>query len=248
MRRFLAFSIVVLTCGEAWAQAAPPATGTVAPMDWKFILGVILGLCSALAVFEFTEWRRRAIARKSLKQAVVAELELLEATLATVPQKYAQFADDKSTPEIAKWIRWQTTVGRKRVVGMGLLDDLPSPSEKGFEGLSDAQLVRLFAGINETTGIKVITPIIDRALATGAGFTARQIQMLGLVRFQAYLLEVESEFTREFFRMSYTVTGDNHANVIANHDRKRKQYCDRALTLLRVISAALKELRGPEKA
>ena len=54
-------------------------------MESRILLGAVIGLVTAVAIFEFQEWRRRCIARANLKQAVVAELELLEATLATVP-------------------------------------------------------------------------------------------------------------------------------------------------------------------
>lgn len=88
-------------------------------------------------------------------------------------------------------------------------------------------------------------PVLESALAGHtSGFNARQIQALGMVRWQAYLLEQDAESMKEFFRLTFTVTDEsNHQIVVANHEQRTMGYALRARTVLRAVRAALQQIR-----
>ena len=76
------------------------------------------------------------------------------------------------------------------------------------------------------------------------GFKAAQIQALGMVRWQAQLLEQDAESMREFLRLSLTVENEtNHKIVLANHDKYIVSYGKRAQSLLRSIRVAQKSIQ-----
>ena len=205
----------------------------------------LVGLISGWLLFELTERRRVRLAQRELRRALEAELENAEVLVSSIVGKYARLCQTEADVSfVANEIRWFQAVGRHRMQDTGILSDLP-PLSQALDSLSDNQLVQLFSSIKETIGTKIIMPVVENALAGHtSGFNARQIQALGMVRWQAYLLEQEAESMKEFFRLTFTVTDQaNHQIVVENHNQRTEAYARRARTLLGTIRAALQLMR-----
>lgn len=212
------------------------------------IPGAVLGFITAWVLFELTEWRRRRLDRRELRRALVAELKNVEVLLSTIVGKYAYLA---TTPEdvsrTASTIRWFLKTGRQRASDTGVsVADLPISALTNFENLTDDQIVQAFAlvGKRETVGTKLILPVVDAVFAGRIpGFKHQEIQKLSTVKWQAHLLEQDADWTREFLRITFTVTDPrNHEIAEENHDRRLRSYAARAWTLLGCVRSALTEL------
>lgn len=205
----------------------------------------VAGLISGWLLFELTEWRKRYLARNELRRALVIELENAEVLLSTIIAKYAwTFRSEEDVALVAKEIRWYQNVGRQRMQDAAIVSDKPSIPQ-AFDNISDSQLVQLFSTTRETIGTKIILPVLESALAGHTlGLDACRIQALGMVRWQAFLLEQDAESMKEFFRLTFTVTDPkNHQIAVENHDGRTKAYANRARVLLRVVRTALERIR-----
>src|SRR6266850_7884915 len=146
-------------------------------------IGPLAGFFAGWLLFELTERRRVRMASQALRDALVSELENAEVLLSTLVGKYAHLAQ---TPDdvanTAREIRWFVATGRQRASGTGL--ELTGAIAEGFDTLSDAQVVALFAltGAKETAGTKLILPVVDAVLAGRTpGFSGPEIQTLSTV-------------------------------------------------------------------
>jgi hypothetical protein len=159
-------------------------------------------------------------------------------------RKYTYLAPQMGAlAECGAAIRWFVTVGRSRAGALGLtLLPMPSGGKEFLDKLGDADLASLYMtilGKVEVVGGKIITPVVDSILAgRTAGFSPQQLRALGGVKWQAFLLEQESEWMKKFFDMTFTATADNHTIAEENLDNRAKSYARRCLTLLRTIRAA----------
>ena len=206
---------------------------------------MLVGFITAWGLFELTEWRRIRLAQKELRRALVAELETAEVLVSTIVGKYARLCkSEKDVAAVAHEIRWYIDVGRERFADLGILSD-HTPIPPDFRSLDDNQLILLYSSIKETIGTKIILPVVEQALAgQTSGFRANQIQALGMVRWQTYLLEQDAESMREAFRMTFTVADEHlHETVVENHDKYTESYALRSRTLLRAVRAALQQMR-----
>ena len=58
-----------------------------------------------------------------------------------------------------------------------------------------------------------------------------------------HLLEEDANWTKEFLRLSYTVTDPTNHNIVSlNHDRRVYSYSRRVITLLKCVRIALTTL------
>jgi len=208
-------------------------------------VNVLLGFLSAWLLFVVTERRRAARSQHELRRALVAELENGEVLANNFVCKYARlFKSEQDIAFCANEIRWSQGVGRKRMEILGIVAARQDASPQ-LASLSDRQLVTLFSDINETVGTKLYLPILDRALgAQTFGFSAEQIQVLSMVRWQIFLLAQEADSMQELLRLSFTITDENnHQIVIKNHDQRSLAYARRAQTVLRAIRRAIELIR-----
>lgn len=241
----------------ALLQLTAPAAqvpARAASFDWEkvvlAILGPIIGFAAGFAAFEYQERRRVRLAQRELRRALIGELQHIEVLLSTIVAKYAYLAESpEDVKATAAEIRWYRQVGIERAKAVGLSQGIPEPMQRTveqFDALPDEAVVKLSAAVGrqETVGSKVILPIIEGVLAgRTAGFTDHEIQALSAVRWQAFMLEQEAEWTREFFRMTYTVTDpQNHDRVVQNHENRLRQYARRARTVLAVVRRTLQIL------
>ncbi len=204
-----------------------------------------LGLLSGWLLIEVTEWRRVRSNRRELRRALIAELETTEVLVSIMVTKYARyFTAEPDVHFVAQEFRWYTTVGRKRLSAVGLQSHLgTSPSV--VETATDADVVKVLSLLHETIGNTVVVPVLESVLNGGTGgFASRQIQALGMVRWQCFLLEQDVEWMKSLYNLSFTVTDEtNHGNVLQDHQRRSESYAQRSRTLLSVVRAALAALR-----
>lgn len=210
--------------------------------DVVTLAGPFLGFLAGWGLFELTERRKVRMAERTLRVALVAELQHTELLLSSILGRYAYLA--QSPAEIqraASEIRRFLAVGRERRQAIGF-GELPEPPA-GFDSLSDEQVVTGFGGRPQSArmGTKVIFPVIDSVLAgRTSGFTSAQIQALSSVRSQAVLLEQNAGWMAEFLHLTFTVTDEgNHEIVTANFDTQTRGYAQRANILLRCVRTAL---------
>lgn len=222
--------------------------------SWEFwqkflpFLSPFLGFLSGWGLFELTERRKVRLAQRALREALVAELQIVEVLLSTIVGKYAYVVKNADEAKnVAHEIRWFVKVGKKRVQGLGLaLAEAPEGASDRFDALPDDQVVAVFAEMmpKETVGVKLILPVVEAALAgRTSGFSATEIQALSTVRWQVYLLEQDAEWMAEFLRLTFTVTdAENHAVVSKNHEQRTQSYARRAAVVLRCVRTALATL------
>lgn len=221
--------------------------------SWEFwqrvlvLLGPLLGFFSGWGLFELTERRKVRLAEHALRNALLAELRHTEVLLSTIVGKYCFTANNPTDIAIfAAEIRWFVNVGKQRALRVGLaLQEPPEGTVGQFNDLSDETLVALFGkGRQETIGASLILPVIDSVLAgRTSGFSDLEIEALSTVRWQAHLLEQDAEWTKEFLRLSFTVTDPtNHDIVSKNHGARVYSYSRRAITLLKCVRSALTTL------
>ena len=129
---------------------------------------------------------------------------------------------------------------------MGEAASLPVENLRQLLQFPDEKLVAIYATASrrEPVGTTLILPIVDAALAgRTAGFTAIEIGLLGMVRWQSHLLEQHANWMAEFFRLSYSVADpENHQKILENSDQMTRTYTKRAVTLVRCVRQTLRNL------
>ena len=214
------------------------------------IITSILSFFVAWALFELTERRKVKFAQRALRQALVEELRHAELLLSSIIRKYAFVAVTAEEILItARELRWFIEEAPRRAESVGLMEDAVRMTEEDIARLlrfSDEQLVALYATARrpDRVGNKLILPIVDAALAgRTAGFSATEIGLLGMVRWQLHLLEQHAGWMSEFFRLSYSVVDpDNHQRILENSDQMTRTYVKRAFTLVGCVRQTLRSL------
>jgi hypothetical protein len=222
---------------------------TLGALDWDKIIGPVIGFLVAWALFELTERRKVRLAQQALRVALVAELRHAEILLSSIVGKYSYTA---TTPHdvaaFAAEVRWFAKEGKARAMQHGLALTEHTPEQMtAFKDASDAQIIQVLkaVGAKETSGTTLILPIVDAVLSGRTpGFSDKEIQALSTVRWQVHLLAEDAAWTKEFVRLSFTVTGPNHGIVSDNHDRRVQSYGRRAITLIACVRSALKTMEA----
>jgi hypothetical protein len=106
-----------------------PLIATMSFPDLSSVIPVVIGFFSGWATSELTEAGKRRRARRSLRQALLVELERTEVRMNTTVMKYAYLAKTvQQVTRVASEGRWFVRVGIHRAPGANVV--VPD----GFEG------------------------------------------------------------------------------------------------------------------
>jgi hypothetical protein len=210
------------------------------------ILGPIAGFLTAWLIFELTERRRSRMARNAIRTAVVGELRHVELLLANMVVGYAWGPTGTGVDRAVREVRWLFAPERKRIEGVGFFE-ATREGESQFHQLRElpdpqiAQFLRMHPSTEGRRPLEVHLPVIDAVFRQPqTGFTERQIQLIGSVRWQLQLLNDGAQWAHRFFEMSFTVTDpENHRRVEANHQSCRDEHRHRAGLALDEVRSAI---------
>jgi hypothetical protein len=221
-------------------------------LDWWFsLIAVIIGFLFAWGVFELTEHRRRTRAQAAMRRALMAELGHAELVLSTIVFNLSIGADNvaDAVPEL----RWFLRLGTERILRAGVLDLTTEELEvmRHLQGLSDRGAEEILRTLSPTRRarplVELAMAVLDSVLANPPDSVSHiEEQVLRDVRWQVHLLATEARAENEWLRLTCMAAGDsdNQARVVANLDETREAYRRRAIVAVRLIRAALGELRG----
>jgi hypothetical protein len=153
-----------------------PLIATMSFPDLSSVIPVVIGFFSGWATSELTEAGKRRRARRSLRQALLVELERTEVRMNTTVMKYAYLAKTvQQVTRVASEGRWFVRVGIHRAPGANVVvpDGFEGNAER-FCALPDAELVALFAArMRETVGNAYLCPVLDSAVGESSRIHSR---------------------------------------------------------------------------
>jgi hypothetical protein len=181
----------------------------------------------------------------------MAELGHAELVLSTIVFNLSIGADNvaDAVPEL----RWFLRLGTERILRAGVLDLTTEELEvmRHLQGLSDRGAEEILRTLSPTRRarplVELAMAVLDSVLANPPDSVSHiEEQVLRDVRWQVHLLATEARAENEWLRLTCMAAGDsdNQARVVANLDETREAYRRRAIVAVRLIRAALGELRG----
>lgn len=139
-------------------------------------------------------------------------------------------------------MRWFLKEGVERnsleALPAGILDNIDETLQRSDQDLEP--LVRCFKHGNLASELPM--PIVNSVLGApmSAKLTADEVKSLIDVRWQSLLLDAETRMLNEFFRLTFSVSVENHEVVIQNHIGSLRAYGRRASHMLSYVRLSLK--------
>jgi hypothetical protein len=144
-------------------------------------------------------------------------------------------------------MRWFYSEGFKR---SRLLDE-PIPDQLSPEVMLKqtdeelTQMLKLLPPRQPNMAIDLPLPVLQAVLAAPtSGFTNKEIQRLGWLKWQTHLLAHEARMVKEMVMLTFTVADHNHCIVSENVEKAKRGYRLRAGYTLDAVREALRTIES----
>ena len=201
-------------------------------------VGVIVGLISGWALFELTDWRRRSIQRKAIRQALIVELKASEWTL-MVEIVQLSFGSQNAISAVNEFRNVLRKDPKQFLETSGSVEKLQSLDDREI-----ADFLKRIPGKSASTASDRPFPILNAVLASPAsGFSTDEMSRLIDLRWQLEILTDKAHWLNKNFELTFTVTdSEQHEIVTANHSKLRVEREKRLVYVLECVRLALKTL------